>query len=58
MKVTTEELLSEASDMVKDIRDDIAPEEGHSTDSFDALIARLEIIKQTIVTAKWVEYRL
>jgi hypothetical protein len=58
VKVTTEELLSEAADMVNDVKGDIAPNEGHSTDSFDALIARLEIIKQTVVTAKWVEYRL
>lgn len=58
MKVTTEELLSEATEMVRDVQDEISPGEGHSTDSFDALIARLEIIKQTVVTAKWVEYRL
>lgn len=58
MKITTEELLAEASEMVNEVKGDIAPNEGHSTDSFDTLIARLEIIKQTVVTAKWVEYRL
>jgi hypothetical protein len=58
VKVTTEELLAEAADMLNDIKDDIAPEEGHSTDSFDALIARLEIIKQTVMTAKHIEYKL
>ena len=56
MKVTSKELMEEASDMVAELGDAVNPDEGHDRDSFDSLIARLEIIKQTVITAKYVEY--
>lgn len=58
MKVTTGELLEEAADLVEQIKDEVNPEGGHDMDSFDSLIARITIIKEVIVTAKHVEYKL
>ena len=56
MKVTAEQLLAEAADLIAELADEINPEDGHDRNSFDLLIARLEIIKQTVITAKYVEY--
>jgi hypothetical protein len=57
VKITTEALLAEAVDMVDQVKDEINPEDGHDMDTFDILIARFRIITETLVTAKWVEYK-
>jgi hypothetical protein len=57
VKVTTELLLTEAVDMVDQVRDEINPTDGHDMDTFDHVISRLRIIMETVVTAKHIEYK-